>query len=499
MSFLISLLFTFSAQAQLQPMSLQEAQSILSHPSAEVQSHLEVAPEVYTFKNNSGIESVDYSGQVLRQTLISDFKVVAASIRRGEFAGQEDQAFQTLNSFYDYKSDALKVSPKSANGATPHLIKAKGKSGQSIPVYEYYYLDILEGSKNLKSKIAGVDNPLQQGKLLGWESLSLAGINLDQDGDGALTPDEFMVGMMKVVAKNAAGKSFTVDNGLGGVEEILAASMTEEGVDLAELSQKFLNGAVSFSQAARDYLSVDLGPGKGLLADNTAQAGQAYTNLQHHWDEAFGYFGAARNYLQLDVQQVSKGIAVDSFDEGEYIGMDQGDGEISLQSEKNFSVAVYAAQRDAGAAGQDTAMSVSLMDAFLKGRHLLQTQPQDYLTYAQAFSVIALNEWEKAMAATAIHYINDLIADLESYGTQEYHFERVAKHFAEMKGFALAFQFNPSSAISLSDFEQIHNKLGDHPVLPTETGVQAYISGLKEARKILQDRFGFSDVTVKGW
>ena len=54
----------------------------------------------------------------------------------------------------------------------------------------------------------------------------------------------------------------------------------------------------------------------------------------------------------------------------------------------------------------------------------------------------ALSAWEKAIAATVVHYINDVIGDMEA---EDYSFYDHAKHWSEMKGFALSFQFNRRS------------------------------------------------------
>ena len=73
-----------------------------------------------------------------------------------------------------------------------------------------------------------------------------------------------------------------------------AVYVTPEGHDLRQLLGKFLRGAVNFSQGADDYMDDDT-DGKGLLASH--EFGEdAYTALEHQWDEGFGYFGGARNY-----------------------------------------------------------------------------------------------------------------------------------------------------------------------------------------------------------
>lgn len=67
------------------------------------------------------------------------------------------------------------------------------------------------------------------------------------------------------------------------------------GRDMAELVEKSVMGAVFMYQA----LNVYFGDGK-MNVDNTtavdASAGEYYTAMEHHWDEAFGYFGVDVNF-----------------------------------------------------------------------------------------------------------------------------------------------------------------------------------------------------------
>lgn len=501
-SILLSVLATASmAQANLTKMSVKEAQNLVSQPTEAIQSVLSNTPTAYDFKNLNGENTVSYTGQSLRQTLINDSKLIFGSVRRGEFKGNKDKAFNTFNSFYEYNADGVKASSKAVNGVTPILVKASDPAGKSTPTLEFFYLDILEGSKNLKGKTAGNDNALRNGKLLGWDALSMSGQNFDLDQDGSLVPDELIQGYMNVMAANAASSefSFSVPDGMGGEQVVEAAFVTESGLDLAQLTQKVFHGAVSFSQAAGDYMSVDLAPGKGLNASNDLAEGKAYSDLQHHWDEAFGYFGAARNFNELSVLEIRQGASLDSYDEETYVGANAGDGEISILTEKNLGLSTNAAKRDLGAAGKDTNFTRATMDAFLKGRQLVQEKPEGYLEYAQAYSVLAINQWEQVIAATVIHYINETAADLQNYGTADYKFTNLAKHFSEMKGFALAFQFNPNSSVSIEDFKTFHKLVGDTPQLPQDGGVDAYVADLMEARNILQKSFSFSDATVKAW
>ena len=137
----------------------------------------------------------------------------------------------------------------------------------------------------------------------------------------------------------------------------------------------------------------------------------------------FGYFGAARDYLSYDLSTVASKYSVDS----------NGDGAISLQSEKNTGLSINAAKRQLGAAGQDVDFVFEAMDAFLKGRHLISTEAGNAeLLRAQA--VRALGAFlGQTIAATTIHYINKTVKELGEWGTDAYLFKDHVKFWGEMK------------------------------------------------------------------
>ena len=64
-----------------------------------------------------------------------------------------------------------------------------------------------------------------------------------------------------------------------------------DGIRLDQMVQKTLWGAVAYWQGTSKYMS------KIPNDDNTmSDDGDPYTAMEHHWDESFGYFGAARDY-----------------------------------------------------------------------------------------------------------------------------------------------------------------------------------------------------------
>ena len=117
---------------------------------------------------------------------------------------------------------------------------------------------------------------------------------------------------------NLAGKTYKgavpgMPNNMTGPELVSfwidKASSAEKGFDAAngydypQLISKFLLGAVFYNQAVDNYLD------EKLRADNKPndkpyKEGAAYTGKEHSWDEAFGYFGTPAHTLSLTPQAV---------------------------------------------------------------------------------------------------------------------------------------------------------------------------------------------------
>ncbi len=507
---------SFSAQAELKPMTLQQAETLMKQPLPQaIEEVLQETPDDYNFSTATGDSSVNYQGQVMRNVLITDNKSAFYSLKYSDMLGNKAGATDKLDSYYLYEEDK--------DGGSFIQMKVANESGlvQTSSWEGFEYSAVFPRAINLYSKMAGKDNPLRHGKLLGWNSPQLAGVQVDRDGDGVLMPTELFETMIEVVATNASGNEvgFTAPNGELPGEKINLAAILPTGVDLAQMSQKFLHAAVSFSQAAGDYLSDDLVPApnatikdlKGFYGDNgDPLANRTYTYLQHYWDEAFGYFGAARNYLDYSDMEIRSGVSIDAYTSFEafdpangnilYIDvMAQPDQVYSISSEKNMGLSVNAAKRDLGAQSGSEDFTRKTMEAFLKGRQLVQEKPEGYLPYAQAQAVLALHEWERVIAATVVHYINATASDLQNYGTADYKFSNLAKHYSEMKGFAFAFQFNPRSVMSTQKFQNLHLLLGDRPVDPETGDIEDYVEDLMSARDILENVYQFNSLDVENW
>lgn len=437
-------------------------------------------PDTYAFasKVEDGASSVSYGGQVARNALINELKGLIGNDdlteELGDNADVEDAVLEKLTLVYE-------IGTSSPEGATFNLTSqnAYTLAAEETPVgiavsdgtlLQAGYGD-LSDDKNLYGKMAGIDNALSMGEFVGW--------TVTADSEDA-KPDALVRSWFDAIATQAADDGHT-----GNV------FVSDTGLDYQQLIQKFLLGAVSFSQTANDYLKAD----KGLLKQNTTgdkDGTKPYTSLEHQWDEGFGYFGAARDYNNYTDAQLKDQQDNDT----------NGDGDIDLESEYTFAMAQYANKRDSSIEGAD--YSKTLMDAFLAGRQIISdnvgedpVEGEGYHADLVELADVIISAWEEIFAANVIHYINATLEDMGAIDTEGYDFNTHAKHWSEMKGFALALQFNPIAEIELSELKSLHTLLGEAPVL--EGGdIDGYTDDLEEARTLLKDVYDFEG-DVNGW
>ena len=224
------------------------------------------------------------------------------------------------------------------------------------------------------------------------------------------------------------------------------------------------------------------------------EEGKPYTTLEHAWDEAFGYFGAARDYGTWDDASIASPSYADTFTP---------DGAIDLTSEMCWGHATAAAKRDLGAnPAAPTDFTATIWQGFLDGRTLLANTSgplddaqREQLTRARDQVVGA---WDAAIAASVVHYLNEVLASTTGARDGTYDFEAHAAAWSEMKGFALSLQFNPRARLTDDQHVRLHALIGQAPVLPnaepdTRT---AYAASLREARALLAEAYAFDPANL---
>lgn len=447
-------------------------------------------PETYSFESAfvEGESSVAFSGQVFRHILIAELNSyiggMTAAIDGGSISDPDRASL--MAGFERYL-----LFDSSVDGEAALELTTDPATLQDI------HNDV-SSDKDLIGKLAGNDATTDhrnwtEGGFAGWSDASIA-----DEGGSIETPEGLIYAFLNQIAANAADRinSEPATDPLTGDD--LPVTVTETGLDLAQLTQKFLLGAIAFSQGVDDYLDDDV-EGKGLLSPNTRNGDATYSTLEHQWDEGFGYFGASIYYGDFSDDQLAGG-------DTNYRDIDE-DGSIDLLSEYNFGHSTNAAKRDRGVAeiNGGTDFTQDAWDAFRSGRALIRQALLDgdgelsesELNELRGYRDDAVAAWEGAIAATVVHYINDTIEVLEQ---EDPSFLELAKVFSEMKGFALGLQFNRNSPI-LDDFDELHTLMGDSPALPNDDQavIDAYIEDLLEARDLMAAAYGFDEEWAQGW
>ena len=394
-------------------------------------------PQAYVFDSRfvEGESSVSYSGQVVRNLLLQDLKALTDSVGKD---GARPVDVSDMLKLYEY-DDALNLKTLTTTGALPAL--------------ESHYSALSTG-KNLVGKIS--DEPV-----IGYNR----------------TADDLVREWFKGIADNSQ------DSDKLGTP---MAYTTDDGVDMSQMINKVLIGAVPYYQATGVYLG-------GLLERDNSEARDGtdpYTAMEHAWDEAFGYFGAARDYARYTDNQLAGSVDDFTFDSNS-------DGSIDFKSEYNFGLSRNAAKRDKGGSGVD--LTQEIFNAFLAGRTSITNQGS--VTEISAHRQAASEGMEKVIAATVVHYINDTLSDMSKLGTAEENIANLNKHWAEMKGYTVALQYNPFRLISDGQLAELHGIMGEAPVYdePGSSGYKTQVANYERAKVVLQSAYGFSNANMDNW
>ena len=267
-----------------------------------------------------------------------------------------------------------------------------------------------------------------------------------------------------------------------------------DGIRLDQMVQKTLWGAVAYWQGTSKYMS------KIPNDDNTmSDDGDPYTAMEHHWDESFGYFGAARDYnTGYSDDNARKTTQNDS----------NGDGSIDFKTEFNSGWGITAAKRDlVDGVSVDYDFTGTIMNAYLEGRTLIYNQAS--LDEILVQRDIILNTWEKVVAAVTIHYVNDVAADMAALYPADSNAGPLSdlsadlnNHWGEMRGYANGLLYNDFKVISDSNLNTILTTMGTSPVYPEdgETVFYNYHEMLvTTVKSLLQNAYGFSDEHMANW
>tara|TARA_B100000686_G_scaffold297418_1_gene329686 strand:- start:449 stop:1828 length:1380 start_codon:yes stop_codon:yes gene_type:complete len=346
-------------------------------------SHKIYGPFPITLKGYSGdkTNSVKYTGQMARHILHDSLK---ALVKTGDV--------NKMIAYYNGEDDLEIIAPKSKDD-----FKIKQTMVAEV------------GSGNLSGKT-------YKGAIAGW---------------GNLTGKE--------VLEHMIAKAGEIDGGFD----------PNTGFDYTQLISKFAMGAVFYNQAANNYLGKKMEIGQKPNSEPYKE-GAYYTGKEHSWDEAFGYWGSAAHALTLSAEQNYNVAKKKDMSSADY----NGDGVVDLYSEYTFAHAYYASSYDKG--GKTNYLS-TINQAFIDGREIITNANGRNLNFNERSDLLAHRDiirqnWQKVIAESVFKYAGSTYKDLikletimGANGDTTEAFRTYAKHWGELKGFALALQCGPEN------------------------------------------------------
>ena len=209
----------------------------------------------------------------------------------------------------------------------------------------------------------------------------------------------------------------------------------ENGWEPQQLIEKVLMGAVFYYQATSKYLGAD----KMNVDNETIEEGKG-TAMQHHWDEAYGYFGASNEFPNV--------------------------------TENILFWAKYCNGRNSLLNSNEM-----LSDALRTGRAAINAT--EYDTRDLAIAEVR-KQWELVCAATAIHYLNGAVENIADDYARNH-------ELSEAFAFIQSLQYNEGKVISSSQIDEVKNLIGNNLY-------QVSADDLASASTLLAQIYGLEDI-----
>ena len=332
-----------------------------------------IAPDTYSFDRN-GINTVSYSGQTTRLFQANELYSALNST---------DVSLSTLNLMFNGDNDlSAGFTTDSLNGTTKII-----------------------GSKTAASALAG--DPATKSRfdnmLVEYVSEVVPALNAGN-----------------VAASGQAGLAF--DSGY---------QLNEEGQELDQLFFKGLIGAFTLDQIVNNYVHPNQLDKGDYVAENdngTLASGKDYTNMEHKWDEGFGYL-----YGEVDDISINNGLPA----------ANESTGNLLMKYFKKVEQTY------------EPGIASTVYHAFIDGRTAILNK--NYVARDLAADIIQV-ELSKVIGYYAIHYMNDYIAKLNSGEIAKAHHS-----LSEAHGFILSLQFtNNGDDIPFMDKITVENFLDNN-------------------------------------
>lgn len=227
--------------------ALLAALTLVACTKEEDTTPVNTTPSTYTFERN-GESTVSYTGQIQRQDMLREIGNVMKDGRTQAID------FQTLVNMYENTNDPFSDTTLNASG------------------------------KSLSTKTsASATHVFDQGTSINWFKAQFQGA-----ADASVSGATATAGVAGVISNTDGTRTYLVG---------------PNGVEYVQLVQKGMMGAVLMDQMVNNYLT-DL----KLNVDNDPTAVEGSTDMEHHWDEAYGYFTTVADFSTDPTVSQSRGF-----------------------------------------------------------------------------------------------------------------------------------------------------------------------------------------------
>lgn len=313
-------------------------------------------PDTYEFTRD-GESTVSYPGQTDRLNMVEELKSYISTANSGEIISEQAMLDMFQNT--------------------------DGNGGGNFS---------FTSDRQLKNKTFApdLDNELFEGFFASAESAS-------ENGNAGVPAQDGIAGLIE---REESGSDILVD---------------EKGREFTQLVEKGLMGAVFYNQIFNVYLTDDrIGPN---VENEELREGSNYTDKEHHFDEAYGYFDAPVDF--------ESGWPESRSDE--------------LRFWNKYS----------NGSDEQLGFNDTIMDAFIAGRTAIVNDDQTELNEQVE---VLYESLELLSAATAVHYINGTIQHLNNDNQGE------AFHtLSEAWAFVNALKYSPQRKITVDEIDEILN------------------------------------------
>ncbi len=246
--------------------------------------------------------------------------------------------------------------------------------------------------------------------------------------------------------ETASQSTIPAINGTAGVQVSLdgvkAYFVNGNGLEYTQVIEKGLMGACLYYQATAVYFGADK-----MDVDNATVVEGEGTEMEHHWDEAFGYLGAP-----IDFPTNTDGLVF------------WGD---------------YCNDRDAL-----LATNAGVMDNFLAGRAAISNSD---IESRDAAIIEVQKYWELVVVGSAIHYINSALSNFADDARRNH-------ALSEAAAFTYSLQFNPNKKVTNANVAEVLVNIGGDSDFANMNFYTITESELNAAKDALAAYYSLEDV-----